>query len=179
MTMTKSPDFQRIIPDGDDHVRDVCRSCGFIHYINPKLVVGAVITDDRGRFVMARRAIDPQKGLWTIPAGFMELGESPAEGAAREAMEEACAKITITDLLAVYTIPHISQVQMMYRATLDDPDIAPGMESLDVGLFDWDMIPWKDIAFPSVHWALRHYRDAVGKADFAPFTNPAVWPPKA
>ncbi len=178
MSKTDAPDFHRIVPDGDDHVRDVCKSCGFVHYINPKIVVGSVITDDAGRVVMCRRAINPQKGLWTIPAGFMELGETPEEGAMREAREEACATIEIRDLLAVYTIPHISQVQLMYRARLADPEVAAGIESLEVGLFAWDDIPVKELAFPSVHWALSHSRDAAGKTDFAPFTNPDPWPPR-
>jgi len=172
MAETHIPDFERIIPDGDDHVRDVCRTCGFVHYINPKLVVGSVITDAAGRIVLARRAIDPQKGLWTIPAGYMELGETPAQGAAREAWEEARANITIRDLLAVYTIPHISQVQMMYRAALDSPVIAAGPESLEVALVDWSDIPWTKLAFPSVHWALRHHKEALGKTDIPPFNNP-------
>lgn len=162
-----------MVPDGDDHVRDVCNRCGFIHYINPKLVVGSVVEAPDGRILLCRRAIEPQSGLWTIPAGFMELGESPAEGAAREAWEEARTKIVIRDLLAVYTITHISQVQMMYRATLPEMAFEPGPESLEVALFAWEDIPWKELAFPSVHWVLRQWYEARNLSNFQPYGNPA------
>ena len=125
-----------------------------------------------GKILLCRRAIFPQKGKWTIPAGFLEIGESPDEGAAREAYEEALARIEIIDLLAVYAVRHISQVHLMYRARLLVPEFGPGLESLEVALFDWDGIPWDDLAFPSVHWVLNHYRAAEGKSGFAPFTNP-------
>lgn len=170
---TLSPSFERKIPDGDDHERLVCQHCDFINYENPKIVVGSVVTDQDDRVLICKRAIDPQKGLWTIPAGFMELGETPAEGAAREAMEEACAAIEIRDMLAVYTIKHISQVQIMFRARLVKPEIAAGPESLDVDLVKWDKIPWKELAFPSVHWALRQFDTARNLTSFAPFGNPA------
>lgn len=166
------PEFHRIIPDGDEFERLQCKRCRFIHYENPKIIVGAVIEDSAGRIVMCRRAIEPQRGLWTIPAGFMELGESPDEGAAREAWEEARAKIEIRDLLAVYTIRHIDQVHMMYRAILVDDHIEPGPESLEVEKFDWRDIPQKELAFPSVHWSLAHYNQVRSVANFAPFGNP-------
>ncbi len=167
-----SPDFKRTIPDGDERERLVCRRCSFIHYDNPKIVVGAVITDPEDRIVLCRRAIEPQRGLWTIPAGFMELGETPEGGAIREAMEEACAHIRICDMLALYTLPHISQVQIMYRATLIDPDISPGLESLDVMKVSWNDIPWDELAFPSVLWSLRHFDQVRDQKHFAPFGNP-------
>lgn len=169
--MSTGPHFHPAIPEGDDREREVCRTCGFINYVNPKIVVGSVVTHD-GRFLLARRAIEPRRGFWTIPAGFMEEGESVAEGAAREAMEEACAEIAIDALLAVYSIPRISQVQMIHRATLASPDFAAGPESLEVRLFAWDEIPWGEIAFPSVHWALHHWRAVEGRGAFPPFTNP-------
>lgn len=164
--------FARQIPDGDDHERLVCQHCTFINYENPKIVVGSVVRDDDGLFLICKRAIQPQKGMWTIPAGFMELQETPAEGAAREAKEEACADIEVKDMLAVYTIQHISQVQIMFRARLASPDIAAGPESLDVDLVAWDDIPWKELAFPSVHWALRQYDSVKNLSSFAPFGNP-------
>ena len=137
-----TPDhFHRTVPDGDDHERLVCRDCGYVAYENPKIIAGAVVADGE-KIMLCRRAIDPQKGKWTIPAGFLELGEAPDEGAAREAMEEACATIEIIDLLAVYSVRRISQVHMMYRARLADPKFSPGLESLEVKLFDWDDIPW-------------------------------------
>ena len=164
--------FEREVPDGDDHERLVCQQCGFINYENPKLVVGSVVTDPDDRILICKRAIEPQRGLWTIPAGFMELHESPEQGAAREAMEEACAKIQIRDMLAVYTIKHISQVQIMFRAKLLSPDIAAGPESLDVDLVKWEDIPWKELAFPSVHWALKQFDSVRNVSSFAPFGNP-------
>lgn len=174
-TTTQFPDnFDRRIPDGDDHERAVCGDCGFIAYENPKIIAGAVITEG-DKFLLCKRAIHPQKGRWTIPAGFLELGEAPAEGAVREAMEEATASINIIDLLAVYTVRRISQVHLMYRAELSKPDVKPGIESEEVAFFSWDEIPWDDLAFPSVHWVLNHYREVQGKTGFAPFTNPEGW----
>jgi len=124
------------------------------------------------RVLLCRRAINPRKGLWTIPAGYLELNETVLDGAKREAMEEACAVIDIDALLAIYTIPRISQVQIIYRATLPAPDFAVGEESLEVDLFDWDDVPWDELAFPTVRWALRHYRETRDLTDFAPRSNP-------
>lgn len=163
--------FERRIPDGDTHERYVCGRCGHIHYSNPKIVVGSVVVHD-GLILLCRRAIEPRKGLWTLPAGFLEEHETPEDGARREAREEACADIILNALLAVYTVPHISQVQLMYRATLAKPEFAAGSESLEVKLFAWEEIPWEELAFPSVKWALRHYRDSENVSLFAPFVNP-------
>ncbi|MCH9020686.1 MAG: NUDIX hydrolase [Proteobacteria bacterium] len=160
------------VPEGDNRERLVCESCGFILYTNPMVVVGAVCAWD-GRILLCRRSIEPRRGYWTIPAGYLELGETTAEGAAREAMEEAGAEIEIEALLAVYNIPRISQVQLIYAARLATPEVAPGSETLELGLFGWDEIPWDDIAFPSVHWALHHHRhDYTSGAPFTPRTNP-------
>ena len=159
------------VPDGDTLERLVCPDCGFIQYDNPKIVVGAVARW-RDRVLLCRRAINPRIGFWTLPAGYMELNETAAEGAAREAWEEARAKLELTGLLAVYNIPRISQVQLIYRAELVSDDVSAGPESEEVALFRWDDIPWDDIAFPSVHWALNHWQE-VGDAEiFAPRTNP-------
>ncbi len=170
--MPQTPQFTKKRPDGDTHDRMICDRCGFIDYVNPKIVVGSVISADNGKIVMCRRAIEPRSGFWTIPAGYLEVNETTTHGAEREAWEEACARITITDLLAVYNIPRISQVQLIYRARLAAPDIAPGQESLEVGLFEWNEIPWDELAFPSVHWALDHFDSVRTKDAFAPFTNP-------
>ncbi len=159
------------VPEGDDRPRLVCPDCGFIRYDNPKVVVGAVVTEG-DRFLLCRRAIAPRRGYWTIPAGYLELNESPEDGARREAWEEACARLDVDALLAVYHIPRISQVQMIYRARLRDGAFAAGAESLEVKLFRWEEIPWADIAFPSVHWALHHFREVEGAAQFAPRVNP-------
>lgn len=163
--------FELATPEGEDRERQVCQTCGFINYVNPKIVVGSVIVHE-DKFVLCRRAIHPRKGFWTLPAGFMEEHETVEAGAAREAMEEACAKIEIDGLLAVYSVPHISQVHMMFRARLLAPEIAAGPESLEVGLFAWDEIPWSELAFPSAKWALDHYRAWQGGAA-GPFGNPA------
>ncbi|MDA7948110.1 MAG: NUDIX hydrolase [Hyphomicrobiaceae bacterium] len=163
--------FTRTVPDGDTHERDVCGKCGFIHYQNPKVVVGSVVQHD-GKILLCRRAIEPRSGFWTIPAGYLELGETAAEGAMREAEEEACAEIVIDAVLAVYTIARIGQVQVMHTARLASPKFKPGPESTEVALFAWDDIPWDDLAFPSVHWVLNHFREVEGKGTFPAFTNP-------
>ncbi|MBB4305180.1 ADP-ribose pyrophosphatase YjhB (NUDIX family) [Rhodobium orientis] len=163
-------DFVRAVPDGDTHERDVCARCGFISYDNPKVVVGSVVRAG-DKVLMCRRAIDPRKGFWTLPAGFLELNETPEEGARREALEEANARIEIESLLAIYTIPRISQVQLIYRAVLHG-DVAPGPESLEVALFAWDGLPAAaEIAFPSVIWALDHERE-IARGASGPFGNP-------
>ncbi len=163
--------FQRRIPEDDDRERLVCDACGFIHYENPKIVVGSVVAHG-DKVLLCRRAIEPRAGYWTLPAGYMENHETPEQGAAREAWEEARAAIEIELLLGIYSIPRISQVQMIYRALLPSADFAPGPESQEVALFAWDEIPWDDIAFPSVHWALHHWRDSRKQKTFPPFTNP-------
>lgn len=164
--------FSRLVPEGDNRERHVCTDCGWIHYVNPKIVVGAVITQGE-RILLCRRAIEPRQGFWTIPAGFMEERETSEAGAMREAQEEACAEIRIDALLAVYNIPRISQVQLIYRATLASPDFSAGPESLEAKLFSWDEIPWDDLAFPSVHWALNHHRSVIGRQSFPAFSNPS------
>jgi len=162
----------RRIPEGDDRERLVCLDCGLIQYENPKVVVGSVVTYG-DRLLLCRRAIEPRLGFWTMPAGYMELEETTAEGAMREAWEEARARITIDALLAVYNIPRISQVQVIYRAFLEKPEFKPGPESQDVVLFDWEDIPWQDLAFPSVHWSLNQYHATKEEKVFQPGTNPA------
>ena len=161
----------RSIPEGDNRERLVCPDCGFVSYDNPKVVVGSVALW-QGKILLCRRAIPPRTGLWTLPAGYLELNETAEAGAAREAWEEARARISIDGLLALYNIPRISQIQLIYRARLTAPDIAAGEESLEVGLFDWADIPWSEIAFPSVEWALAHYRESAGGPLDAPRTNP-------
>lgn len=163
--------FSAQVPDGDNRERMVCGDCGWVHYVNPKIVVGAVCRLDE-RILLCRRAIEPRHGFWTIPAGFMEERESSEQGAAREAMEEAHADIRIGNLLAVYNIPRISQVQLIYCAEMNVPEVKPGPESLEVRYFTWDEIPWDELAFPSVTWALQQYRQVWDAQNFAAFTNP-------
>jgi len=160
---------ERRIPEGDDRERLVCPDCGHIAYENPKLVCGVVATASDGRIVLCRRAIEPRAGYWTLPAGYMELGETTAEGAAREAWEEARCRLAMGPLIAIYDIPRISQVQMFYRARLVDDRIAAGPESTDVRLVTWDQIPWDDLAFPTVRWALEDWR--AGKDDPDPMPS--------
>lgn len=163
--------FVREIPEGDDRERRVCADCGFIDYENPKVVVGSVASWE-DKILLCRRAIHPRMGYWTLPAGYMEVNETAAEGAAREAWEEAFARLEIETVLAVYSIPRISQVQVIFRAQLTSPDVATGPESAEVGLFRWDEIPWDDIAFPSVRWALNHFDEVRGQTGFAARFNP-------
>lgn len=163
--------FHRIVPDGEDRERLTCADCGFINYENPKIVAGAVVVED-GRILLCRRAIAPRVGFWTLPAGYMELGETVAEGAMREAFEEAQARIALEGILAVYSIARIGQVQILFRAHLAEPGIAPGPESLETRFFAWDEIPWAEIAFPSVHWALHHWHAGRDAPLGAPATNP-------
>jgi ADP-ribose pyrophosphatase YjhB (NUDIX family) len=161
-----------LIPEGDNRERLVCPDCGFINYENPKIVVGSVVLW-QDRVLLCRRAINPRRGFWTLPAGYLELNEAAEEGARREAREEALAEIAIDGLLAVYSIPRISQIQLIYRARLVAPDVAAGPESLEVALFRWDEIPWGELAFPSVRWALDQLREVGSSGDYAARSNPA------
>ena len=179
--------FEKRVPDGDNRERLVCGRCEFIHYQNPKVVAGAVCTwrVDRGqdKILLAKRAIEPRKGFWTLPAGYMELGETTEQAARREALEEACATIEIDRLLAMYSVARIGQVQIMYRAKLVTADIACGVESEEVALVDWADIPWEQLAFPTVVWALAHFHESRDKADFSTYSNPTgdlarMWPPR-
>ena len=163
----------RGIPEGDNRERMICAECGFVLYDNPKIVVGSVARWG-DRILLCRRAINPRRGFWTLPAGYLELHESTSAGAEREAWEEAQAKIAIEGLLAIYDIPRISQVQLIYRARLVDEAVAAGPESLEVRLFSWDEIPWDELAFPSVRWALDHEREARRSGDFTTRTAPPV-----
>lgn len=155
------------VPDGEDRPRHVCPACSRVHYVNPRVVVGSVCTWE-GRFLLCRRAIEPRRGFWTLPAGFLEMGETTADGARREAWEEARARLDVQDVLALYDLPHIGQVQVFFRAPLVDGKVEAGPESLEVGLFAWDEIPWAELAFPTVRWALRYFRDTEGQPRITP-----------
>jgi ADP-ribose pyrophosphatase YjhB (NUDIX family) len=156
-------DFVRRVPEGDDRERLVCPDCGHVAYENPKIVVGAVVSW-RHMVLLCRRAIEPRRGFWTLPAGYLELGETVEEGAMREAWEEARARISLEGILGVFSISRIGQVQILFRARFTEPEpgggpsFAAGPESLDVGLFSWEDIPWKEVAFPTVRWALEAWR---------------------
>jgi ADP-ribose pyrophosphatase YjhB (NUDIX family) len=146
------------IPPGDSLPRHVCDACGAIHYRNPRLVVGALpVWEDK--VLLCRRAIEPRRGLWTLPAGFMENGETVAEAALRETHEEANANISLGEMFTMISVPHISQVHVVYRATLVDLDFSAGEETLEVRLFGEQDIPWDEIAFRTIALTLRHYFD--------------------
>ena len=155
------------IPRHDDRARYVCTGCGEVHYQNPKLIVGA-LPEWEDKVLLCRRAIEPRHGLWTLPAGFMENGETTAEAALRETLEEAKARIVIGDLYSMYSLPYINQVHLIFRATLLDLDFGPGYESLEVKLFSEAEIPWDEIAFRPVRFSLEHFfRERInGKFSF-------------
>ncbi|HEX8979055.1 MAG TPA: NUDIX hydrolase [Parasulfuritortus sp.] len=146
------------IPDGDNRHRYICDACGTIHYQNPRMVVGCLPTWEN-KVLLCRRAIEPRYGLWTLPAGFMENGETTTEGAIRETLEEAGARVELEGLYSLVNIPDIDQVYMLFRARLLDLDFAAGEESLEVALFGEDEIPWDEMAFRTVHRTLKHYFD--------------------
>lgn len=148
----------QLIPQGDNRLRFVCDDCGTIHYSNPSNVCGAILTLD-SKILLCKRAIQPRYGLWTLPAGFMENGETVTEAAARESMEEANAVAKQLDLFGIFSLPHISQVYMMFRGELINDDFFPGEESLETGLFEIDDIPWGELAFPVVTRSLQLYID--------------------
>jgi len=144
------------IPAGDSLPRHVCDSCGTIHYQNPKMIVGC-IAEWESRILLCRRAIEPRLGLWTVPAGFMENGETTAQGAARETLEEANARVEVGPLYALYNIPHINQVYLLFRARLLDLDFSAGAETLEVRVCEQTDIPWEALAFATVRNTLTHY----------------------
>jgi ADP-ribose pyrophosphatase YjhB (NUDIX family) len=165
------------VPAGDSALRHVCEACGNIHYLNPKVVVGT-LTEWEGKIMLCRRGIEPRYGLWTLPAGFMEMGETTAQGALRETYEEACARPELIGLFTLINVTHISQIHMLYRARLLTPDFAAGEESLEVRLFEEAEIPWDQIAFRSMAATLRCYFEdrACGQFGFHPIDLP---PPEA
>lgn len=168
--------FSQAVPDGDTLERAICTQCGFVDYQNPKIVTGSVVVH-QSRVLLCRRAIEPRRNFWTLPAGYLELAETVEEGAMREAWEEAEARIRIDGLLGLFSISRIGQVQVIFRARFDGPaHYAAGPESLEVALFAWDDIPWDHIAFPSVHWALEAWRKAGDGPLGIPATNPATDP---
>ncbi len=144
------------VPAGDNRPRHVCPGCGAIHYHNPKMVVGC-IPEWEDKILLCRRAIEPKYGLWTLPAGFMENGETTAEGAARETLEAAGARVDLLGLYSMISLPDINQVYLVFRAKLLHMDFAPGEESLEAALFGEQEIPWDDLAFRTIQRTLMHY----------------------
>jgi ADP-ribose pyrophosphatase YjhB (NUDIX family) len=146
----------RRIPEGDQLPRAVCDQCGTVHYENPRVVVGCV-PEWEGRILLCRRAIEPRRGYWTAPAGFLEIGESMHAAAARETAEEALAEVEVGTLLSVVNVLHAAQVHVMFRARMRGAQYGAGAESLETALFQESEIPWNDIAFASIHFALERY----------------------
>jgi len=144
------------VPEDDTRERFVCSQCNTIHYRNPKIVAGCLpLWQDK--VLLCKRAIEPRKGYWTLPAGYLENGETIEAGAHRETWEEAAAKVEASVLYTVFSLPHISQVYMFYRANVVDGTFGVGTESLDSGLFSEAEIPWDELAFPVVTDTLKHY----------------------
>ncbi len=172
------------IPSGDNRPRRVCLSCGAVHYENPKMVVGTLV-EVEGGLLLCKRAIEPRRGLWTFPGGFLELDESAAEGALRETYEEALARVALRRPFGHFDIPHIGQAYILFKASLESdaaasgggihaagvapgpsrpvPSVSPafgaGEESLEVRVFSLESIPWEDLAFAVVRFALQLYVD--------------------
>jgi ADP-ribose pyrophosphatase YjhB (NUDIX family) len=158
-------DLQFVTPAGDNRARYVCEKCNTIHYQNPKIVAGC-IAHWQDKILLCRRSIDPRYGLWTLPAGFMENGETSQDAAARESWEEAHAKIEQQKLFGIFNLPHISQVYMMFCGKLSDGKASPGDESLEVALYSEQEIPWNELAFPVIVEALQLYFSDRSKGEY-------------
>lgn len=166
------------IPEGDNRERFVCTRCHTIHYENPKIVAGCIPEWD-DKILLCKRAIEPRYGLWTLPAGFMENGESTEQAAMRETWEEARARVEIIGLYGLFSIPYINQVYMLFRGNLAEGRFEPGPESLECRLFSTADIPWEQLAFPVVHETLVRYRaDRLEARDFRLQTGCIVRPPR-
>lgn len=154
------------IPPGDTLPRYCCDSCGVVHYRNPLIVTGCIVEASDGRLLLCKRAIEPRAGFWTMPAGFMENDETLAEGAARETLEEACAKVEIMGLSSIISVPRMNQVHIMFRARLLGNAFAAGAETSEAMLVDEADIPWDDLAFRTVRSALERFVEDRAKGDF-------------
>jgi len=165
------------IPVGDNRPRHVCDNCDVIHYQNPRIITGCLpVYEDK--ILLCKRAIEPRYGLWTLPAGFMENGETVAEGALRESWEEAQANIELDELYILFNIPQIHQVYMFYRGRLKDLDFAPGEESLEVDLFTEADIPWDQLAFPSINKTLKYYFEDRKTQEYPVRVEDMIRPPR-
>jgi ADP-ribose pyrophosphatase YjhB (NUDIX family) len=163
-----SDQLQYVIPPGDSYKRYVCKNCHVVHYINPRVIVGCLpIYEDK--LVICKRAINPCKGKWNLPAGFMENNESAENGALRELKEETGLEGKILKLHCVYSIPHVNQVYLIFLTKINDLKIDPGEESLEVSLFDLHEIPWGDIGFTSSVFAIEKYMESLNHSDLRTF----------
>lgn len=164
------------IPEGDTLTRHICTQCGHIHYLNPKVITGSIPVW-KDQVLLCKRAIEPRLGYWTLPAGFLEIGETAAEGAARETMEEARARVELGPLFTFINVTYIGQIYTFYQATLLDLDFGPGPESLEVELFKEEQIPWSDLAFPTVKLTLENFFDDRRAGRFEMHTHDLKMPP--
>ena len=153
--------MEKRIPDDDDRARFVCTGCGFVHYQNPVIVVGC-IPEWEGSILMCKRNIEPQKGKWTLPAGYLENGETVQQGAARETREETLADVEVLAPFRMFNIVHVNQIYLMFAARLRTPEFGPTPESARVELFRPEDIPWDSLAFPVIRDTLRHYIAEAG-----------------
>lgn len=158
------------IPAGDNRLRDVCTDCGMIHYQNPRIVTGCVPVY-KDCVLLCRRAIEPRRGLWTLPGGFLELGETIEQGAVRETMEEAGASVTPDMLYTVFNVLHVGQLSLFFLADMDSPVFAAGEESLEVQLFDEQDVPWEELAFTTIRITLEHFFADRRKGTFVQHTH--------
>lgn len=163
------------IPAGDDRERFVCDSCDAIHYINPKIIAGCLPVYG-SQVLLCKRAIEPRLGYWTLPAGFMENGETTEAGAVRETWEEAKARVEPRHLYTMFNLPHISQVYLFYLADLPKPEFAAGPESLEVGLFEEDEIPWDELAFPVMRETLKRFYEDRKTGNFTLYNADIIRP---
>ncbi|MGI1678650.1 MAG: NUDIX hydrolase [Cellvibrionaceae bacterium] len=171
-------DIERKIPEGDDRERHVCGNCDTIHYQNPRIITGCLpVYEDK--VLLCKRAIEPRYGHWTLPAGFMENGETIQEGALRESWEEAKASIDVDSLYTMFNLPHINQVYFFYRGTLSNLEFGAGIESIDVQLFTEETIPWDELAFPVIKKTLEHYFNDRKTNDFPMRTEDLHYKPRS
>ena len=165
------------IPSGDTRERHVCDHCGTIHYQNPRIIAGTLpIVGDK--VLLCRRAIEPRLGFWTLPAGFMENGETTQQAAARETVEEADARVDIQGLYMVFNLPQISQVYIFFRADVIDGQYGVGVESLESRLFEEHEIPWNELAFPTIGRALKYYFSDRQSGQFPVRVEDITYPPR-
>ena len=163
---------EKKIPEGDNRERDCCRSCSLIHYSNPKIIVGTIPAKNKS-VLLCKRAIEPRYGKWTLPGGFLENGETVAQGAFRETFEETNTEVEMNELYAIFNVPQINQVYMLYHASVVSNDYAPTSESLEVQFFEEDEIPWDELAFPFVPIVLKNFFSDLKKDEF-PLTTHTI-----
>lgn len=165
-----SSDIEHKIPQGDNRLRHCCPSCDMVFYENPKIVTGCV-AQWQDKILMCKRAIEPRIGTWTLPAGFMENHETLQAAAARETFEEATARTSNLELFAIYDLPHISQVYVMFKADVIDGKASSGIESLETEFIDESDIPWPDLSFPIITETLKLYFEDRKQGEFSLHTG--------